>query len=136
MLFTVGFITIYSIYGKWWKTSIGRHMVGFMGGCAVLFFLAILVRVFPELSGNTQLRFWSWNAVIALFAWRFVVALQVWILKNQGDLQKMEEEEEVEPVPEYVFDILHSWSTGEPLNFKGHKVPKVVQNYLETDLAK
>jgi hypothetical protein len=95
-VFAVGFIGVYSAYGKWWKTSIGRHMIGFMAGCVVVLSLAILVRLFPELRGNVQLRFWAWNLVIGLFAWRFWVAVQVWILKNQSDLQRIRDDEDGE----------------------------------------
>lgn len=93
LLFAVGFVLVYSIYGKWWKTAIGRHMVGFMGGCAVLLFLALIVRLVPELQDNVQLKFWGWNVVIALFAWRFWVAVSVFITKNFSDIRDMEEED-------------------------------------------
>lgn len=93
LAFALGFIAIYSLYGKWWKTAIGRHMIGFMCGCAVVLFLAILVRFMPGLRQNIELRFWAWNIVIALFAWRFWVAVQVWIFRNQTDLKKIESED-------------------------------------------
>jgi hypothetical protein len=135
LVFAIGFIAIYSLYGKWWKTSIGRHMIGFMAGCAVVLTLAILSRFFPWMRESDQLRFWAWNIVISLFAWRFWVAAQVWLLRNQRDLRRIREDEE-ESTHAYVFDILDAWTTGEQLDFHGNKVPSDVRLYLEREFGK
>lgn len=45
--------------------------------------------------------------------------------------------EETEPIqsPDYVFDIIESWASGLPLDFRGHTVPVDVQRRLEEVLA-
>lgn len=92
LLFAVGFIIIYSTYGKWWRTSIGRHMIGFMAGCSIVLFLAILSRFFPWMRESNALRFWAWNIVIGLFGWRFWVAVSVFVTKKFSDLRDIEDE--------------------------------------------
>lgn len=93
LFFTVGFMVIYASKNKWWKYAMGRHMMGFMAGAAIVLTVGVIVRLVPTLDNIKQIRFWSWNLVIAIFAWRFWVAVQVWILKNFSDLKRIHEED-------------------------------------------
>lgn len=88
--FALGFVLIYAFKGKWWKSAIGRHMMGFMAGVLLILCIGVTVRFFPDLENIRQIRFWSWNIVIALMAWRFWLAFQVFILRNYADFAEQD----------------------------------------------
>lgn len=90
--FSLSFVLIYGVRGKWWKSSIGRHMMTFMTGMFILLALAVAFRIWPDIPGRRHISFWSWNLVIFLMAWRAWVAFQVLVLKRYPDLEDAEED--------------------------------------------
>jgi hypothetical protein len=95
------FVLIYQLRWKWWRSSMGRHMMAFMGGLELLLLLAFISQFWPHLPLREYLRIVSWGIVAFLFTWRLVILITVKkeerpslseIDREISELQKMKNE--------------------------------------------
>lgn len=84
------FVVVYQVYGKWWVSEMGRHLMSFMLGCFVVLGIAVLVRFDPHLPHIKAVKIGAWSIVTFLMWWRAVVAIRVLILKKYPGLDKDE----------------------------------------------
>lgn len=87
------FIIFYWIRYRWWQTSIGRHLMSFMGGLTVIVDLTILDAVVRSLPGDAvlparnELTLFVWTLLPILFTWRLIVLLKVKNFDGQGNMK-------------------------------------------------
>jgi hypothetical protein len=77
----LAFVVVYLLYSKWWKSSMGRHMMAFMSSMFILLFFAILIRFFPAI-GTWSFKAACWGLVIFIMWWRAWVAFSILVLKR------------------------------------------------------
>lgn len=63
---------------NWRATAMGRHMMAFMGICAIILLLALLPLLFGrDYPGVDEVRLGAWAGINFIFWWRLVVLLKV-----------------------------------------------------------
>lgn len=78
----LGFVITYAWKGQFWKTPIGRYMMGFMVGILIVLLTSIILRFFPNWHYRKFVGFICWNIVIGIMSWSFVTIFRVLVLKN------------------------------------------------------
>jgi len=78
----LGFIVIYQWKGKWWKTPIGRYMMGSMIGWCIVIGLTIMFTFFRHIPYALQIGFAAWMIIIAIKFWSFIVMFRSMVMKN------------------------------------------------------
>lgn len=68
------FVIIYWWRSQWWKSSIGRHLMSFMGGLTAIIDLTLINAFVPGLLNRSSLTLFVWVLIPLLFTWR------LWIL--------------------------------------------------------
>lgn len=79
------FVVCYWIREKWWRSSIGRHLMCFMGGLTAIVDLTIANFLFGPFA-QKEFTLFVWLLMPALFTWRLFVLLRVKSFDGNGNL--------------------------------------------------
>lgn len=71
------FVLFYHLRYKWWKNTVGRHMMSFMGGLTAILDLSLIAWFWPDMPGREEIRILVWVLIPFLFTWRLVLLLTV-----------------------------------------------------------
>lgn len=82
------FVIFYHIRHKWWRNSIGRHMMSFMGGLTAILDLSLIAQFWPGMPGREELRILVWMLIPFLFTWRLIILLRVKHYGEDGNLKR------------------------------------------------
>lgn len=89
------FVVVYASTQPWWRSSVGRHLMSFMGVCAVVLSL-VIVQSFAgrDYPGHLYVRAAAWIAINIIFWWRLVVLLKVVKRRYPDPVRELDAEKE------------------------------------------
>lgn len=89
----LGFIVVYQWRGKWWKSAIGRYMMGSMVAWCFVIGFTILVQFARHIPYLLEFGVLAWATIIAIKLWSFVVIFRSMVLHNYDEQEVSEREE-------------------------------------------
>lgn len=89
----LGFIVVYQAKGKWWKTPIGRYMMGSMIGWCFVIGITILFTFFRTLPGAIWIGASAWVVIITIKTWSFIVIFRSMVMKNYQEQKEIRDQD-------------------------------------------
>lgn len=80
------FVVFYWIRERWWTSSIGRHLMCFMGGLTAIVDVTIANYLFGTSPARKEITLFVWILLPVLFTWRLFVLLKARRFDGSGNL--------------------------------------------------
>lgn len=79
------FVLIYQFRVRWWRTSIGRLLMTFLGSLEAILLLTVLSLFWPDMPGRPYIRIGVWTLIGIVFTWFLIGFLRANTYRKEFD---------------------------------------------------